>query len=146
MRTSFAASPRGTLAVLWSAMLGLALSCSGPTNLKDIDVGLPARVGDVDTSGVTSTIRESGGNVFVKLTGEPTTKALIVLDRVGLLPPVLPDHPNSIVTLPDLKIATVAGYVRAGGVKEIAELSFVVRIERSGGDTIHFRRAGRDSP
>lgn len=130
---------RGSLALLTLAVLGITCSCSGSTALKDLDVGLPARVADVDTAGVSAAVRDNGGNVFVKLTGEPTERALEVLSRAGLMPPVLPDHPASIVTFPDLKIATVAGYVSAGGVKQIAQLRFVVRVEASGGDTIHFR-------
>jgi hypothetical protein len=124
---------RGSLALFALSILGVALGCTGSTALKDIDVGLPVRAADVDTSAVTATVRENGGNVFVKLTGEPTEKAIEVLGRAGLMPPILPDSPKAIVTFPDLKIATVAGYVRSGGVKDIALLPFVVRIEPSGG-------------
>jgi hypothetical protein len=119
------------------AALTIGMGCSESTALNDIDVGLPVRVTDVDTAAVTASLRTSGGNVFVALTGEPTAKALEVLDRAGLMPPVLSDHPTSIVTFPDLHIATVAGYVGAGGVRAIAELRFVTRIEPSGGASLH---------
>jgi hypothetical protein len=122
---------------LWSlGLVGGLSSCSESTGLNDIDVDLPSRTGPVDTTGVTAALRSTGGNVFVA-TAEPTDKALEVLGRAGLAPPVLPDHPTEIVTFPALQIKTVAGHVGAGGVRAIAELRFVTRVEASGGDIIH---------
>lgn len=126
---------RGRIA--WSVGAIIWAGCGSTTDpLNAIDVGLPARTIAVDTSGVSSDIRLNGGNVFVKLTGEPTAASLDVLSRAGLQPPILPDHPTTIVTFPDLNIATVAGHVDAGGVRRIAILHFVIRIEASSGDTI----------
>jgi hypothetical protein len=118
-------------------LTAILCGCTDPTGLNDIDVGLPMRSVAVDTVRVTPNLRLNGGGVFVKLTGEPTARALEVLERAGLQPLGYGPDSNSLVTFPALHIATVAGRVSAGGVRRLAELRFVMRIEPSGGDTIH---------
>ena len=107
---------------------GIVLACSNSTALRDIDVGLPVRLAPVDTTGMTPGLRLNGGSVLVTLTGAPTVRALEVLERAGLQPPIPVDRPASSVAFP-ARSATLAGYIPAGGVRAIAELRFVTRIE-----------------
>jgi hypothetical protein len=101
---------------------------SNGKDLAAIDVGLPRRAGQVDLAAVTPMFRTSGGNAFVKLTGEPTRRALEVLGLSGLEPPT--GH-SAIVVFGALRIATVWGYLPSGGVERLAALTFVEKIEPS---------------
>jgi hypothetical protein len=83
---------------------------------------LPPRVGDVDTSSVTSELRQNGGDVFVRLTGFPGSDVLQHLNSKGLGPP------SGRSALVVLARNTVGGFVPAGGVDGIAAVSYVVRI------------------
>jgi hypothetical protein len=83
---------------------------------------LPPRVADVDTSAVTSEVRQNGGDVFVKLTGFPGSDVLQHLSSKGLGPP------SGRSALVVLARNTVGGFVPAGGVDKIAAVSYVVRI------------------
>lgn len=84
------------------------------------------------TSRLTPQIRKSGGNVFVRLTAEPTAKAIEVLALAGLTAAKVPDPPTGIVTFDSLKIATVWGWASAAALRRIAALKFVVMVEPSG--------------
>jgi hypothetical protein len=83
---------------------------------------LPPRVADVDTSAVTSELRQNGGDVFVKLTGFPSSEVVQQLNSKGLGPP------SGRSELVVLARNTVGGFVPAGGVDRIAAVSYVVRI------------------
>lgn len=100
--------------------------------LTRIDVGLPLRAQAPDVSRLTAAVRRDGGNVFVRLTGEPTPLALEVLSRAGLSAAHVPDPPNGIVTFDSLRIATVWGWASAQSIPRIAGLLFVTMIEPSG--------------
>ena len=102
----------------------LALACSDPAGPE-----LPlSRTQAIDSSRVTAALRAEGGGVFVQLTAEPTSAALDRLRDAGLLPPF---GRATLVTFPALRIRTVAGVVRAGGVRALARVPFVTRIEPS---------------
>ena len=102
----------------------LAIACSDPAGPEL----LPNRSQAVDTSRVTPSLRTAGGGVFVQLTAEPTPAALDRLRKAGLQPPV--GH-EALVTFPALQIRTVWGVIQAGGVRALARVAFVTRIEPS---------------
>ena len=123
-------TPRSLLIAL------LILGCSqtpvdASGGLNDVDVGLPNRTHSADVSRVSSKIRSHGGNVFVKLTGEPTALAITVLGLAGLMAPRVPNPPLGIVRFDGLKIATVWGWASPGMAGRIAALKFVIRVESS---------------
>ena len=125
--------------VLIAAAVAGPMSCSSTspeTELGAIDVAMPSRTTPPDTSRVTPTFSAQGGNVFVRLTAEPTSRALEVLGLAGMAPPATPSHPTAIVVFDNLHIATTWGRIQPGGVRRLALLRFVSLIEPSGGDTI----------
>lgn len=125
-----------------AAMIGLVaiyvgVSCSSsPTDpsggLAQIEVGLPTRSQAPDLSRLTAAVRRDGGNFCVRLTGEPTSRALDVLSRAGMSAAHVPDPPSGIVTFDSLRIATVWGWAPAQSIPRIAALLFVTMMEPSG--------------
>ena len=86
---------------------------------------LPARSAGVDTTGVTDSLRHFGGDVLVELTGAPDDAALHSLRQAGLGAPAGGgDGPVSLAVLPG-----ALGHVAAGGIRQLASLAFVVRVE-----------------
>ena len=125
--------------VLASPVLGKACATTDPSGgLNDVDVGLPSRTQAADLGRITQVVRDSGGNVFVKLTAEPTPTALEVLGIAGLAPPKTVPARNHLVTFDSLRIATVWGWLPPNGLSRLAALRFVIRVEPSGGDGIGF--------
>jgi len=116
--------------LLLALVLGISACGTEPIpDLSQIDVGLPARSNPPDTSTVTEGYRLQGGNAFVGLTGEPTARAIEILGLAGVLPPKIPSNPTTIVTFDSLRIATVAGWIGGGGVRQVARLRFVTFIQ-----------------
>jgi hypothetical protein len=88
--------------------------------------GLTARTAPPDTSGVTTTVRTSGGNVFIRLTAGPTVEAIAMLREAGL------GAPAGLAAIQEFSAShAVAGSVAAGGVRRLALLRFVTGIEAS---------------
>lgn len=118
--------------MLLTALAACSSTAVDPSDgLNGIDVGLPARTRAPDLARLTERTRREGGNVFVRLTGEPTALALEVLSRAGLTAAHVPDPPPGIVTFDSLRIATVWGFASASAISRIAALRFVIMLESS---------------
>lgn len=121
-----------SLLVATALLFGVVVAqtrCGRQASETDMEL-LPARTSSPDTSGITDAIRQNGGNVFVQLTAEANAPAVDALRLAGLKAPAGYDMPGPIV-FTKISPLTVWGFVPAGGVKKIAELNFVTRIESS---------------
>ena len=123
----------------FAGLLGLA--CASPSTSSTARRP-PDRTIPVDTSRVTPALRDSGGGVFIQLTGAPRPRVVEELRQAGLRPP--PGRPE-IRTYPGPGLNLVWGYINPGGVRRLAELQFVIMIEPSRGGEIIPMDAGAGS-
>ena len=112
-------------------LLGTMLaSCDEPGGDSAL---LPARSAAVDTTAVTDSLRQFGGDVFVNLTGAPDDAVLLSLRQAGLEAPA--GHDAGPVSLPPVLPNTVWGHVAAGGIRRLAMLPFVLLVEPTADST-----------
>ncbi len=116
--------------LVYVAVIGSLLAGCSRSPVDPGQTLLASRDAGPDTSRVTDALRHDGGNVFVKLTGRAGTPELLSLQAAGLSGPAGYGG-STAVTFDNILPNAVWGYVAAGGVRRIAELSYVIMIEPS---------------